>query len=54
VGCIPPDALTHWHNRENRVDDVTWQWMTEVQEAEIANEIALAEIMTSQEYEVAS
>jgi len=36
------------------MDDTTWQWMIEVEEAELANEIALAEIMTSQEYEVAS
>jgi hypothetical protein len=36
------------------MDYSTWQWMTEVEEAEIANELAMAEIMTEQEYEVAS
>ncbi len=35
------------------MDDTTWQWMNEVSEYEIANEQAMAEIMTEQEYEEA-
>ena len=51
--ALPPNALTHWLNRENGMDDTTWQWMNEVSEYEIANEQAMAEIMTEQEYEEA-
>jgi hypothetical protein len=37
----------------DNVDRQTWEWMNEVEEQELANEMALREIMTEQEYEEA-
>jgi hypothetical protein len=37
----------------DNMDYAAWEYMTEVQEIELANEMALAEIMTEQEYEEA-